>query len=53
MGVLADRLAEMTTRHLASTEALYRDLDELKADFTKLQRETDQLIEDLGPCEER
>ena len=52
MGVLADRLAEMATRHAASTEALYRDLDELKTEFKTLQREPDQLLDDLGPCDD-
>ena len=49
---LTDRLAEMCARHIASTEAAERELKELRQDLHKLMNSADQLLEDLGDCDE-
>ena len=49
---LTDRLAEMAARHIASTEAAERELQELQQDLSKLTKSADQLLEDLGDCDE-
>ena len=49
---LTDRLAEMVARHVASTEAAHRELQELQNDLSKLMQSADQLLEDLGDCDD-
>ena len=49
---LTDRLAEMISRHIASTEAAERELQELQQDLSTLMHSADQLLEDLGDCDE-
>ena len=50
---LTDRLAEMCARHIASTEAAERELKELRQDLHKLMNSADQLLEDLGDCDDQ
>ena len=49
---LTDRLTEMVARHIASTEAAERELQELQGDLSRLMRSADQLLDDLGDCDE-
>ena len=49
---LTDRLAEMVTRHIASTEAAECELQELQGDLSRLMQSADQLLDDLGDCDE-
>ena len=49
---LTERLREMAERHAATTEAMYDELHELQQDLSKLIQSTDQLLNELGDCDE-
>ena len=56
MGTLSDRLgarlSEMRARHDAQHKEMQAELAELKNDLHNLMQMNDQLIKDIGPCDE-